>query len=399
MMNIDVSAMRLLNRASVLNFIRDHKLTTRIAISEATGLTRATVSSLVETLMEEGFVEEVGYGVSNGGRKPVMLKFNADAAYSIGIDLQISHLTTVVCNIRGDIAYKNVRHLFNSPGNQKVDQESIVASIQMEAKSALEHVPHAPQGIVGIGLALPGLVNFKTGFVYHLPNLAISDWNVHDLLQNQFALPVYIDNDANCGVFAEYQKRHSPKSSIIYVNAGIGVGVGLMLNGQIYRGKDGLAGEFGHMTIKEDGAICRCGNRGCFEQYASEQSLLRYLEELHINIPKSTEKHSVLEQIIYESYLGSDLYAPAFDRLAAFLGIGIANIANALNPDEIVLGGRISMAYKFISDSMTTTFQHRAISRNREIPLVMGYVNGVAIGAAGIAMDEALFASPIAISD
>ncbi|WP_245926307.1 ROK family transcriptional regulator [Sulfoacidibacillus thermotolerans] len=395
-MNIDASAMRLLNRASVLRYIRDHKLTTRIAISEATGLTRATVSSLVETLLEEGFVDEVGYGASSGGRKPVMLRFNADAAYSIGVDVQISHMTTVVCNIRGDIAYKNVRRLLNAQTGQKIDQLSLLEWIQTEVKAALAHVPPSPHGITGIGLAVPGLVNFTTGFIYHLPNLSISNWGIREVLQEQFALPVYVDNDANCGAFAEYEKRNVPKSSIIYVNAGIGVGVGLILNGQLFRGRDGLAGEFGHMTIEENGVPCSCGNRGCFEQYASEQSLMRYLEELQIHVSPSAEISSILEQVIYESYLGSEKYQFAFERLGTYLGIGMANIANALNPDEIVLGGRVSMAYKFLSERMISTFKQRAISQNREIPIVMGYVNGVAIGAAGIAMNESLFASPVA---
>ena len=388
--NVDAAGMRRINLATVLNVIRGKRTTSRIDISQITGLNKATVSYLVDELIQEQLVQEIGYGSSSGGRKPVLLKFNANAAYAIGIDIQITHMTTVVSNTRGEVVYKQTKTLtIHEQASQY--EERLVEMILVEAATAIKATPPSPHGLAGIGVALPGIVNFSTGIVYHLPNINVSNWNLRAVLSQHFKVPVFIDNDANCGAWCELQQRNLRVRNLVHINAGVGIGVGVIVNGQLYRGKDGLAGEFGHMTIAAIGLECSCGNYGCWEEYASERSLLRYIRESGGKTPEASSGWSVVEQILYEAQHDNRAYIRAFHALGEYLGVGIANILNGLNPEQVTIGGMLSRAATFILPEIERVLQHRAILLNKSTPITIANANSVAIGAAEIVIDQTLF--------
>ncbi|MHB1683920.1 MAG: ROK family protein [Bacilli bacterium] len=388
--NVDAAGMRRINLATVLNVIRGKRTTSRIDISQITGLNKATVSYLVDELIQEQLVQEIGYGSSSGGRKPVLLKFNANAAYAIGIDIQITHMTTVVSNTRGEVVYRQTKTLaIHEQASQY--QERLVEMILVEAAAAIKATPSSPHGLAGIGVALPGIVNFSTGIVYHLPNINVSNWNLRAVLSQHFKVPVFIDNDANCGAWCELQQRNLRVRNLVHINAGVGIGVGVIVNGQLYRGKDGLAGEFGHMTIAAIGLQCSCGNYGCWEEYASERSLLRYIREAGGKTPEASSGWSEVEQILYEAQHDNRAYIRAFHTLGEYLGVGIANILNGLNPEQVTIGGMLSRAATFILPEIERVLQHRAILLNKSTPITIANANSVAIGAAEIVIDQTLF--------
>lgn len=388
--NVDAAGMRRINLATVLNVIRGKRTTSRIDISQITGLNKATVSYLVDELIQEQLVQEIGYGSSSGGRKPVLLKFNANAAYAIGIDIQITHMTTVVSNTRGEVVYRQTKTLaIHEQASQF--QERLVEMILVEAAAAIKATPSSPHGLAGIGVAFPGIVNFSTGIVYHLPNINVSNWNLRAVLSQHFKVPVFIDNDANCGAWCELQQRNLRVRNLVHINAGVGIGVGVIVNGQLYRGKDGLAGEFGHMTIAAIGLECSCGNYGCWEEYASERSLLRYIREAGGKTPEASSGWSEVEQILYEAQHDNRAYIRAFHTLGEYLGVGIANILNGLNPEQVTIGGMLSRAATFILPEIERVLQHRAILLNKSTPITIANANSVAIGAAEIVIDQTLF--------
>lgn len=179
----------------------------------------------------------------------------------------------------------------------------------------------------------------------------------------------------------------------MYINAGIGVGAGMVIDGKLYRGRDGIAGEFGHMTIHPMGASCMCGGYGCWEEYASERSLLRYLRESGEADPKLSPDTSVMEQALTQAQRDNRAYIRALHALGQNLGFGIANILNALNPDEIVLGGSIVGAATFLLPEIDRVLKHRALLMNKRVPVRMGSVNAVAVGASSLVVHEVLFAS------
>ncbi len=391
--NVDAAAMRRINRSTVLQLLRDNRTTSRIDIAQITGLNKATVSYIVDELIKDQLVEEIGYGSSSGGRKPVLIKFNANAAYAIGIDIQISQMTTIVTNARGDIIYKRNRRIrFHE--EETTYKAHILDVIQSEVDTATLSVPKSPYGITGIGIAMPGIVNFKTGYIHYLPNVQIANWDFLYDIQKKISIPVYIDNDANCGAWCEFSRRNNRLKNLIHLHVGIGIGAGLILDGQIYRGKDGLAGEFGHMTISAMGLECACGNYGCFEEYASERSLVRYIRESGGEKPSISDDSTFIDHLLYEAQHDNRVYIRAFHTLGQYLGIGIANIVNGLNPDQVTIGGAISRAATFILPEVERVLHHRAILANKGIDLTIATNDAAAIGASLLVIDRTLFAMP-----
>lgn len=388
---IDVAEMRRLNKVTVLKEIRNHPRTSRIAIAEATGLNKATVSSLVDQLIQEEFVCEVGLGTSKGGRKPIMLTFNSDAAFSIGIDIQIHSMRVVLCNLNQEVKQEKIIQIQTKP----LSESDLVILLKSEIKQMLKDVPHSPHGVIGIGIALPGLVNYQKGYVHYIPNLGLSDLPLAAILQEDFQIPIYTDNDANCGAWAEF-RQYPFVHSLVYVNVGIGIGAGLVFHGQVYRGHSGIAGEYGHMTITPMGLKCSCGNYGCWEQYASETGLhMQWTDSLDEGHPDRLIPidQNFVPYLVEQANQGQSQAIQAFQSLGRYLGIGMANILNTMNPELVVLGGRISMASPYILPELQQALSYRALPGVRNARLVTAHEPTRAIGAAGIVAEETLLRS------
>ncbi len=392
--NVDAPAMRRINRATVLQFIRDQRTTSRIDIAQMTGLNKATVSYIVDELIRENWVQEIGYGTSTGGRKPILLRFNANSAYAIGVDIESEMIKTVVCNIRGEVAFKQEAVL---PKLTVDGKHHWLQSIAEEIKTAIASTPTSPHGLIGIALALPGLVNSETGTIATLHQVPIQDWNIQKTLTDELKLPIYIENSANCGAWFEYIRGNSKEESLVFINAGAGIGTGIIINGQLFKGKNGIAGEFGHTTIFPMGERCVCGNYGCWEEYASERSLFRYIIEAGGNVDEFIEVPSLIHFILNEAHADNRYYIRALNTLGQYLGIGIANIINALSPDRISLGGTISQAATFILPEIERMFHYRVFPSNRETQVTIAGANSVAIGAATLIIHQTLFDQSISI--
>ncbi len=388
--SVDASVMRRFNKETVLSLLYQQEQTSRVAISDKTGLNRATVSSLVDELIAEQFVEEIGFGTSKGGRKPILLQFNAGAGYTIGVDVQITHATTVLSDARLAVVYEHRRQL--DTRIPPIRSEQLLNVLKEEIESAMVACPPSPHGLLGIGVALPGLVNYVTGHVSFLPNLNITEWPVVEQLSRVYSQPIIIDNDANSGAWAVYL-RHRIKN-LVFINAGIGVGAGIVINGQVYRGRDGIAGEAGHTTISTIGVLCSCGNYGCWEQYSSEQALARYLREQGID-PLDEFSPLFVSHCVEQAQNGVDAYSNSLRSLGQSLGIGISNLLQILNPEAIFLGGTIAQAGSIIIPEIQRVIRHRAINKNKEMPIEIVAQPIVAVGAAGLALAQAINIFPV----
>ncbi len=391
--NVDASTMRRMNRSTVLKLIRDLRTTSRIDIAQMTGLNKATVSNIVDELIREQFVLEIGYGSSSGGRKPVLIRFNANAAYAIGVDVQLSHITTVVCNIRGEFTYREVTpiSLYRDGPDQRAD---LVRVISEQINLAMKSAPKSTYGLVGIGIGVPGMVDFRSGTIYYLPHVYKGEWHLVDELSQEFSLPVFCDNDANCGAWNEYSGHGAAQKNLVYVSAGIGIGAGIIIDGKLYRGHDGIAGEFGHMTINPMGAQCECGNYGCWEEYVSDRGLLRHLREAGEDVASYDLGRPLVDQALLRAQQDNRATIRAFHELGQYLGIGISNILNSLNPEQVVLGGSMAAAATFVLPEIERIVRHRSVLRNKEVSIRVANVNSAAIGASSMAIDQVLFSSP-----
>ncbi len=332
------------NKSLVLETIKDRSPISRADVSNVTGLNKGTVSSLVSELLDEALLNESGPGQSSGGRRPVMLLFNEKAGYSIGIDLGVNYLLGVLTDLKGNICHEEVMKF------KDLGYEEILTNLFHIIDTLIASTPESPYGIIGIGIGVPGAVN-KDGNILLAPNL---DWkNIHlkEIVENKYDLPVIVENEANAGAYGE-QKFGVGKSfsNIIYISVGIGIGVGLILNGKLYKGNNGFSGELGHMTIQVDGLPCRCGNQGCWELYASERALVKRAEGRNI-VAKPGEDIS-LEGLTSLAENEDKEAIQLFEQIGDYLGVGINNIINTFNPEQVIIGNRMAAASKWLDQPL-----------------------------------------------
>lgn len=382
---VDASMMRNVNKRTVLGLVYQRKALSRADISRQTGLNRATVSSLIDELIGDQFVMELGHGTSSGGRKPILLEFNADTGFVIGVDVQITHLTTVLINAGRQVAFERRRDI--DVKSQPLSPGQLTEYIGEEIQLAKTHCPPSPHGLMGVGIGLPGLVNHHQGHALYLPNLGITNWQIAQAVARRETLPVFIDNDANCGAWWQYLTTRIPHQ--LFINAGIGLGVGIIINGQLYRGAEGIAGEAGHHSMSPEGEDCSCGNIGCWEQYASERALARILRNHGVDVSWPVPPDFV-ETVHRAANAGSLVHLEAFQALAGPLAIGLVNLLNVLNPTAVYLGGTIARAAPLILPHVHAIVESRALMANRRVRLAPAPFNAVALGAAGLALAQSI---------
>lgn len=341
------------NKSLVLKKIINHSPISRAAVAQEVGLNKGTVSSLVNDLLEDHLICESGPGKSSGGRRPVMLLFNEKAGYSIGIDIGVNYLLGVLTDLSGTICHEK-EVTFKNLSYEEIENQ-LFNTIDYLMASA----PESPHGIVGIGVGVPGIVD-NHGEILLAPNLKWKNLNLKLILENKYQLPVIIENEANAGAYGE-KKYGAGKDSehIIYVSAGIGIGVGLILNGSLYKGSKGFSGELGHMTIQVNGPTCRCGNKGCWELYASEQALLTAAEKMQLTLP--TDKELELSDLLRLAEQGDPKVIALFEQAGDFLGVGINNIINSFNPQQVIIGNRMASSYKWLNKTLTERVSNQAL--------------------------------------
>lgn len=341
------------NKSLVLKKIINHSPISRAAVAQEVGLNKGTVSSLVNDLLEDHLIYESGPGKSSGGRRPVMLLFNEKAGYSVGVDIGVNYLLGVLTDLNGNICNEKEVSFKN------LSYEEIEVQLFNTIDYLMASAPESPHGIIGIGVGVPGIVD-NDGEILLAPNLNWKNLNLKQVLENKYHLPVIIENEANAGAYGE-KKFGAGKDSehIIYVSAGIGIGVGLILNGSLYKGSNGFSGELGHMTIQVNGPTCRCGNKGCWELYASEQALLTAAEKM--NLASLTGKELELSDLLALAEQGNPKVISLFEQAGDYLGVGINNIINGFNPQQVIIGNRMASSYKWLNKTLTDRVSNQAL--------------------------------------
>src|SRR4051812_43118087 len=380
------STIRDINRQFVLNYIRDREPISRADIARSTELQRSTVSTIVEELKDEGLIEEIGAGASTGGRRPTLLRLRAAGATAIGIDVTPSLTTIATSDLVGRVLSRE--SFENSPRPEELAAQVIERLREIAGR---EH-----QGtIAGVGVSLPGLVDTETGRAIYIPFFRWRDWPIAEEIGRATNLKARVDNDANAAALAELwfgRPEVSGARDFILALVAEGIGTGIVFDGQIYRGERGAAGEFGHMIVGQNGPVaCSCGNRDCWEAFASEKSAVaRYLMNT-----RSAEGEAVSFDDVMERALGGEQAAiDALTETAHYLGIGISNLIVGLSPEAVVVGGRITRAWPIVAPSLEETIQRsirrglpsaRIVASTLSEPTLMGAVSLVLARKFGLA--------------
>lgn len=338
------------NKALVLSLIIEKETISRADIANVTGLNKTTVSSLVIELLEDELIYESGPGISSGGRRPVILHFNRNTGYAIGVDIGVNYVLAVLTDLKGKIIVEKSQNV------NRTSYSSIISTVQTMIQSLMDELPNSRYGIVGIGVGVPGIVN-KEGSVLLAPNLGWTNIQLKEDLERIFNVPIIIENEANAGAVGEQQfGAGQDYENILYVSAGIGIGVGIILNKELYQGKSGFSGEMGHMIIELNGKRCNCGSRGCWEAYASENALLEMAGE---NIDS-------LESLIEHAKNGEKSAIELFEKIGQYLGFGINNIINTFNPDQVIIGNRLALLREWIEEPILTTIENHTLAYHQK---------------------------------
>ncbi len=324
------------NRDLVIKTIFTRKTISRAEIARITNLTRTTVSGIVLSLLKEGLVSEVGFGESIGGKSPVLLSLIADSRYLIGLELAQDKFIGGVVNLRGEI-----KEIIEAPvrtGNGK-------RALQLVYRILDELIDKEHQPIVGIGIGTPGLINTKEGLVLNAVNLDWTDLPLAKLLRERYSLPVSVLNDSQAAAIGEYVYgcNHPADDNLIVVNVKQGIGAGILINGQLFQGDGGGAGEIGHVVVEKDGLLCSCGKRGCLETLASVRAVLREAKSAAPAHPNSILAKNIetlsLESIQAAFDANDSLAREIVLQAGEYLGVSLANLISILNIQKIVLTG------------------------------------------------------------
>jgi len=327
------------NRDLVLRTIFNQQPISRAQIARITKLTRATVSEMVNDCLEEGLVEEVGLGTSMGGKSPILLSIVADSHFLIGVNLGQDKFTGAIVNLLGeiketveiDIKYVDRLHALQYVF-QIIDQ--------------LVRMPYEP--IVGIGIGTPGLVNTREGIIVNAVNLDWQDFPLAHLLMDRYHMPVHLLNDSQALSIGEYvyNDKHGSDGNLVVVNVRYGIGAGILINGQLFQGDGGSAGEIGHLTVEKNGRLCRCGRYGCLETVSSATAVLQRAEELLEKFPSSQlnelNQKPNLNNLLSAYKTNDPLAIKVVNESAFYLGVVIANLVGTLNIQRIVIAGEMS---------------------------------------------------------
>jgi len=331
----DANYIKQLNRKILIEGIIKGRSISRSDLARATGLNKATVSTQVSDFLDEQIViEKYEHESTNRGRRPILLEINDQAGYSIGIDIDATHLSLLFMNLKGKKLHTaKVIVEFNDLSKITGQLISLLTPFIEEYNKKYQ-----PLGLVGIGIGIHGIVNNKQEITF-TPKHEWSNIIMKEQLEEAFNTQVYIDNNANLSVFAE-QTFDEHISNLFSITLHSGIGLGIINENKIYRGYQGFAGEIGHMIVETDGKPCTCGNKGCWELYASEQALTTALKETKpvLTPAQAFERHSKQQLDIVEEYLD-------------YLAIGLNNIINIFNPDILILNGSfINRNFLYITD-------------------------------------------------
>ena len=301
----------------------------RADIARNTGLTRATVSSIVSSLMQDGLVGETGVGRSAGGKPPTFLGVLENARHLICLDLSKDPLQGALVNLRGQIVERIEMSLNGRFGPEALD-------LVTQLVNQLRECSTTP--VLGIGIGSPGLVDTHNGIIKKAVNLSWQDVPLKTLLEAKQNLPVFVANDSHMAALAEYSFGSKDTNNLVLIKTGRGIGAGIVLNGQLYHGEGGTAGEIGHVTVDPHGAKCSCGNIGCLEAIASVQAIMAQASAIPDNqwqTSKPTTWSEFCDAVSKHDPIANQLVSTAGE----YIGIAVANLVGILNIRDIVIAG------------------------------------------------------------
>jgi N-acetylglucosamine repressor len=352
---------REINSRIVLNLVRAHQPISRADVARAMGVSRAAVTLIVNDLLQRKLVFEGPAGQTMRGRRPTFLYINARRRSVIAVDIRASETFVQLADLMGRplggvTAFPTVR-----------DPKGLVAAITRRIAGLLADHPDVA-GCEGVGVVVPGMVEHATQRVLHAPTLGWRDVDLREPLAAATGLRVQIENSGRACAIAQMWTLRSgaaqTQGDLVFVSVSDGIGVGVVVNGEVLRGRHNIAGEFGHVPLSLDGPRCSCGANGCWEAYISNlATLARYFgRPVRFGPQEVRERQFTVEDLVARARGGDARAVAALEATARYLGLGLASVINVLNPTCVYIGGELTLAWDLIEATVRAALAERALT-------------------------------------
>lgn len=328
----DAAYIKNFNRGLIIKEILKEGLISRADLSKATDLTRATISSQVVDLLNENLIIETHLEHNSVGRKPIMLSLNARAGYALGIDIDYGRIFFNLSNLLGQDIDSFIIEITTT------DYSEILRLLKDTIIRLQQKYDDSQYGIVGIVIAIHGLVG-KDEIIHFVPRFNWSNIDLKKDLKTEIGIDIYLENNANLSAFAERVFVYHEADHLLSTTFFSGIGLGMMMKDQFFKGENGFAGEIGHMIVVPEGKPCPCGNKGCWEKYASES---HFFETLSNEMQISNLTYDSIKQLIDKD---DQTVHKMMEQFIYYITIGLNNIVNMYNPDVLVLDSELLRIY------------------------------------------------------
>jgi predicted NBD/HSP70 family sugar kinase len=358
-------ALRSHNLALVLQHIADNEPVSRARIAQATSLTKATVSSLVDDLVSARLVTELGPEARGEvGRPGSALALNRTGFVGVGLEINVDYVAVCVTDLVG-----RVRYLRTRPRDSRGQPPTrVLGRAARMARTAMQTAEDEGLTVAGLAVAVPGLVETGQGLLHVAPNLEWVDVPVAQILKDRLAPrdpPVIVDNEANLAALGElWFGGHEQLTDFVHISGEVGVGGGIVVGGELFRGASGFAGEVGHVTVQPDGPRCRCGARGCLEQVAGQEALLRAAGLTGAAGTSIGQPRGSVAELVARARAGDPGTLAAIESAGRALGIGVAATVNVVDPSAVVLGGLYASLEPWLRKPLQAELRERVISQS-----------------------------------
>ncbi|MBN1262438.1 MAG: ROK family transcriptional regulator [Anaerolineae bacterium] len=393
----DQALVRKLNTSLILDTLRLHAPLSRANLAARTGLNRSTVSSIVTELLERGLVRETELHSAGIGRPGMSLELNPGGGCAVGIEIGVDFISILLSDFVAGVLWRR-----RVVSRAEDGEATIIARAEALIDEAL--VAGGAQGLhpLGIGVGLPGMVDVHNGALKFAPNLGWRDVSIGRRWAGRFSAPVFVENEANAAALGEYFFGVARAvRNLIYLSAGVGLGGGILLNGKLFRGSGGYAGEIGHMTVDPGGDLCGCGKRGCWETLVGPRAIVRRVRAALDSAPASLIRELAagdLERltvgvVVQAAEAGDPLALAALRDTGEYLGVGIANLINVFNPEMVVLGGALNLASDVLLPVVEKTVEAHALDGPRQGVQILPSAHGAdacVMGAVALVLDDIL---------
>jgi predicted NBD/HSP70 family sugar kinase len=357
-------SLRAHNLALVLQQIATSEALSRARIASLTGLTKATVSSLVDDLVQAGLVTELGPEARGAiGRPASALTLNRVGLVGLGIEVNVDYLAVCVTDLAGTARYLRTR----IGDNRRQSPGQVLGRAVRMARSAMDAAAAEGLTVAGLAIAVPGLVEAEQGLLRLAPNLGWTDVLVGDFLADRLTppgLPVLVDNEANLAALGElWFGGHEDLAGFVHVSGEVGVGAGIVVGRELFRGVRGFAGEVGHVSVQSDGPRCRCGARGCLEQVAGQEAILRAAGLAGEAGTSMGQPGGSVAELLARARAGEPRTLRAIHSAGHALGIAVAALVNVVDLDTVVLGGLYTVLEPWLREPLARELSERVLAQ------------------------------------